>query len=41
VLGSLSRVWYYPERIDWSPVETAESFVSIVIIPPAISSMST
>jgi len=34
VLGPLSRVRYYPERIDWSYVEMGESFVSIVIIPP-------
>jgi hypothetical protein len=36
----LSRVRYYPERIDSSYVEMAESFVSIVIILPVISSMS-
>jgi hypothetical protein len=39
VLGPLSRVWHYPERIDLSCEEMGESFVSVVIIPPAISSM--
>jgi len=40
VLVALSRVQYYPERMDWSFVQMGESFVSVEIIPSTISSLS-